>query len=333
MNQKNIFTRILCFYKRCILTKNQFVHWNNQRQFLLDKDWNIKLASPVHIPFSFVFMSDGTCMNNGIADKLKGLISLYSFCKKNKYKFKIYWNYPFNLCDYLLLNTADRNCQDIYSGAYPILLECHYKRQQISLEEEAKNHISLLNTIIKRGKVKEYHVWTNGCWGNEEFHALFHELFKFHPRIIDSYNSLKPSEDYITLNFRFRQLLGDFQDAAGGEILTNEEQEKLLSDCIYAIHKIRRKQQCSKVLVTTDSKTFMEEIKSIPFVFTVPGEILHTAISHPTYRCSYDKEFLDLYMMAKSIQIFQIHSAKMYYSDFPKVASYIGNIPFEIVEI
>lgn len=39
--------------------------------------------------------------SGGIADRLKGLISVYGWCKKHQIQFGIFWNEPFLFTDYL----------------------------------------------------------------------------------------------------------------------------------------------------------------------------------------------------------------------------------------
>ena len=42
--------------------------------------------------------------NPGLADKLRGILSIYSLCKEKHIDFKINWTYPFELTEYLLPN-------------------------------------------------------------------------------------------------------------------------------------------------------------------------------------------------------------------------------------
>lgn len=51
-----------------------------------------------------IIMVDNTIYNPGLADKLRGILSIYSLCKEKHIDFKINWTYPFELTEYLLPN-------------------------------------------------------------------------------------------------------------------------------------------------------------------------------------------------------------------------------------
>lgn len=49
-----------------------------------------------------VFIIDGKTPHGGLSDRLRGLFSIYYYCKQRGYTFKVAWNYPFKLEDYLM---------------------------------------------------------------------------------------------------------------------------------------------------------------------------------------------------------------------------------------
>lgn len=51
-----------------------------------------------------IIMVDNTIYNPGLADKLRGILSIYSLCKEKHIDFKINWTYPFELTEYMLPN-------------------------------------------------------------------------------------------------------------------------------------------------------------------------------------------------------------------------------------
>lgn len=48
-----------------------------------------------------VFIIDGKTPHGGLSDRLRGLFSVYYYCKLKGCHFKVAWNYPFRLQDYL----------------------------------------------------------------------------------------------------------------------------------------------------------------------------------------------------------------------------------------
>ena len=311
-------------------------HW--YRMMLVQKSLLSTTSYHCHKDFegkgTIVFFSDGRLMNTGLADKLRGIISLYQYAKYNKYPFRIYWNYPFELSDYLV--PADVNWQVIDisdisdENSYPIVIESYYKSLNLQQKQEANNQHLFFKYQLCFNKAKQYQVYTNAHWGINQYRTLFFELFKLHPRLESKLEKVMPYEEYVAMQFRFRQLLGDFVDSAGGEILGEEERAIYIKNSIEEIKLIYRKHNC-KILITTDSNCFLNEVKTLPFVLIVPGEISHSGIKSD-FVSHYDKEFLDLFMLSRSIKIYQMHKDKMYYSGFPEAASLIGNVPLEIIE-
>lgn len=51
-----------------------------------------------------IFMCDGRMPHGGLSDRLKGALSTYRMARVMGYKFRIHWDSPFNLTDYLVPN-------------------------------------------------------------------------------------------------------------------------------------------------------------------------------------------------------------------------------------
>lgn len=56
---------------------------------------------------TIIYMADGKMLHGGLSDRLCGIISTYDYCIKNGIGFKIHFNSPYNLTDYLLPNRYD----------------------------------------------------------------------------------------------------------------------------------------------------------------------------------------------------------------------------------
>ena len=54
-----------------------------------------------------VAMVDGKQYHGGMCDRFKGMVSLYAYCKQRGIEFRILYNYPFDLSEYLVPSSYD----------------------------------------------------------------------------------------------------------------------------------------------------------------------------------------------------------------------------------
>lgn len=59
-----------------------------------------------------VMMIDGRTMHGGLSDRLRGICSVYYWCKLHSIPFYIHFEYPFHLADYLLPASYDWTISD-----------------------------------------------------------------------------------------------------------------------------------------------------------------------------------------------------------------------------
>ena len=286
---------------------------------------------------TIIYMSDGKYSGGGLADKLKGIITLYKYAKSHSINFKINWTHPFNLLDYLEPNNYDWILADgdvVYDQrvSYPFCLQYHAKPEEEQLQ--CNYHQKKLDRFFaKKQNLNQYHIYTNATlFSKQEYHILFHELFKPVHRIeaaLDDCISELHGDEFVAVHFRFIELLGDFNDEWSDCTLPDFEKERYINDGISEIEKVFIENKHMKVLVSSDSKTFLERCRSLPYVYIIPGEISHTNIKGAI---TYDKEFLDLLMLSKAKKIYVFHRDKMWRSGFPLAASMIGNVPLVQIE-
>lgn len=274
-----------------------------------------------------IYSLDGRSYTCGFADRLRGIITVYAYAKANHIPFRIDHQIPFCLEDYYIPNKYDwsykkdeKSFNILYSG--PIVMMGHTKGYRLfSLNKKRQHHfyvnIGSLSLINKRYGV------------NYLFHELYNELLKpsfdFQRHIDQIVSDVK--EDYISVSFRFLQLMGDFQDCMG-EVLGKEEREVLLQcsiDALYKIHSFHL--DIPKVLVTSDSQTFIDAVKEIDFVYIIPGKIGHIGFTQG--KDIHIKTFLDFYMISKAKKAYMAYSNKMYKSHFAQTAALTTGIPYE----
>lgn len=272
-----------------------------------------------------IAMDDKYVSFGGLADRLRGIISLYAWCKQNDKEFKIYFVHPFSLSDYLVPNKYDwlvQNPQSVYHGI-PILIDTPSGSENVIGFQKSMfdKYLSLLG--------KQVNCYTNAdiIKDRKVFSLLFKELFK--PSVslqslIDKY-SLVLGKDYVSVSFRYGGALGDFKDSIKID-LNETERQRLIEACLAALEDIHK--LCHKrILVATDSPRFMEIVRQKEFVTVLPGEIVHSA--HSSSKASHMKTFLDFMMIANASKIYLVRGKYLYNSGFPKKASMINNTPFK----
>lgn len=295
----------------------------------------------LHIPPKknvVIFMANGFCNHAGLCDRLKGMTAIYGWCKEQHKDFRIFHQHPFSLEDYLQPNQYDWRIKSediIYNKKYVSVNLCmvnHLTEKYVKSGEIIVLQKRWLKKRISSNK-SQHHIYTNMYPDNDILFAqLFNELFKPTPRIesIISKHLKAIGGNYISISFRFMQLLGDFRDC-DGETLAKEEQQILIEKSIKAIENIKEKNpNIDNFLVTTDSINFIRSVKNMPNIYVVDGPIGHTNFDGSDEVVM--KTFLDFYMISNSQKVYLAKSRKMYNSDFSKRASMIHSRKFELVE-
>ena len=283
-----------------------------------------------------VCIYDGKIKNGGLADRLRGIISVYEVCKEQNIDFKLIFKSPFNLVDFLQPNKINWNigkehlnfntkfvnicCIDTFDGS----------------DYEARKQRRWFEKAFKKDYM-EFHVRTNAFFAyNGNFSSLFNELFKLSPRLQTSINKLKSElgNSYISTSFRFLNLLDDFNETCGRDYqLTPKEQEKLINGNIEQLQQLHNKYPGKRILVNSDSTTFLNRVKELDYVFAISGNITHIDGKNDNneYK-TYEKTFLDFFMIANAEKIYLLRTGGMYNSGYPYAASKIYNRPFEKIE-
>ncbi|SEG50344.1 hypothetical protein SAMN05421847_2534 [Halpernia humi] len=272
---------------------------------------------------------DGLMRSGGLTDRLKGICTLYMFAKKNNFKFKIYFIYPFNLEKYLVPNNYDWSIEED---------EIYYNLTKTAIYTWENEKFA--GDFFRLNKSKEQlHVSCNSGECFNHYSELFFELFKPSPflesKIEFHRQKLGGVGNYISMSFRFQNLLGEFEE--GKSTALNEEKRKfLIEKCLIAVNKIKLKHKdAKKILITSDSNIFREiATKTYAYIYTyiLPEEVGHIDFAD----AGKGKEltaFMDMFLIAGAEKAYQIRSAEMYNSDFPKMAAKINNVPYEMILI
>lgn len=267
----------------------------------------------------------------GLADRLKGIVSLYAYCKANNYKFKCDFNYPFYLHSFLQPNQYDwtlseKERSESIRNSRILILHGETSGRLLSAKPRKQLHV-YINRDYLDDINKKYH--RNFTWGE-----LFNELFKpaagLQTRL--DLHLQQTGASFIACQLRFMSLLGDFKEYDQTP-LAEQEQKRLIEQCTEAILEIRQ-QTTGKIMVVSDSLTFINHISTFEQIITFPEKTVHVDCAQDDDdQDVYMKPFIDFLLLSRAEKVYSIVAPGMYPSEFPLYASKINNLPFERIVV
>ncbi|MDR3193890.1 MAG: hypothetical protein LBT76_01185 [Tannerella sp.] len=289
-----------------------------------------------HTPSLVVFMVDGFMIHGGLGDRLKGIVSTYALCKVKSLPFRICFDSPFVLQDYLAPNRYDwipgADEGIVFSRKCARIVNVHN-------DPQAKALLGL-----RPSRSRQYHVYGNmdllerihGRWGIRfDWSDLFDELFKPSEALAEAIaaNRQRIGGAYVSMHFRFQQLLGDFTDPDCA-ILPAAERERLVETCAACVEETQRQTGC-RLLVISDSRRFLERMEGLANVHTLPGIVVHMDYVQTEENASvaHLKTFLDFFMLRCSEKVYTVAATGMHLSGFPLYAARSAGIPYEIIRL
>lgn len=285
---------------------------------------------------SVVFTCNGWIWHGGLADRLKGMVAVYDWCKRYGRQFKINFCEPFLLQDYLMPNKVEWLPQDVvFSEGFSAPKVCLMEPRTCNKKEIADHQDELFESWMDENLSdvsRQLHVYTNMERREVDFGARFNELFRPVPRLqklIDEHLA-NIGGKYISISFRFTTLLADFTDCTGTP-LSPEERADLIERSLEAINTISQQTPVhDRILVTADSETFLSRAKQMKNVYVVPGKVGHIDYDHGDDVNM--KTFLDFFLISMAEKVYLARSGKMYRSAFAKTAALVNDRPFEVFE-
>lgn len=271
-----------------------------------------------------------TTFCGGLSDRFRGITSVYQECKAQGLDFKIHFETP-ELIDYLepneynwYINPSDI-CYDT-KRAYPCTILTYHTLDD---KREPKVQLKILKWMLKK-HYEQIHVYTNMRSGDNEYGKLFHELFKPSKELQEQIDyhvlALGGEKQYQAMVFRFRQLLGDFKE--GGETLLEKEREKYIQRCLSIIKKQYESSHGKKMLITSDSSTFLKRASEFPYVYTIPGDVVHIGFTYNASKKTYMKSFVDYYVLSYAQSVTLVRDKKMYHSGFALRAAMLNDAKY-----
>ncbi|MCQ2107996.1 MAG: hypothetical protein MJZ05_04445 [Fibrobacter sp.] len=292
-------------------------------------------------PGLLICMCDGRLRSGGLGDRIHGILSLYAFCSDNKIPFKVNFCEPFQLKEYLAPNEVDWDidpnelCYDLH-GAKPFMMACSFKANGATQQQEANYMYRYLNSVVRKNAQKEYHAYTNMHYAcrPDMYSHLFHKLFKPTQPLLNAinYNKERIGSRYISVTLRFQNLLGDFNEGKY-PTLPIEQQNLLIEKVTKKIIEIHESKHLNeKILVTSDSRKFLDSIAHLKYVYTIPGNLVHMSYTPVHDFETHLKSFVDLMMLADAEKLYLLVTDNMFHSGFAESASLINNKPYEVIK-
>lgn len=282
-----------------------------------------------------IVMLDGRYYHGGLADRLRGLLSVYSICEKYNCSFYINWVYPFSLLDYLIPNEVNwsvKPSQISYNSNISLLCVVDTLSNIIAQDYLHKH---LLNKTIK-SKYQQKHIYSDAFIDKKKYPRLFKKLFKPSDLLkttLEKINS-EIGGKYISFSFRFLSLLGDFEDTEKKDPVSDEKKNEIMSKCKKELIKqISNVPSNYKIVLFSDSKTFLNFVKDVDCrIYIIPGEITHMDIKQKS-NDSHLKTFVDFFTIMNAYNVNLIRTNEMYKSGFPLLAAILGEKPFHDILI
>lgn len=294
----------------------------------INKFFNSNEKKNSNIFKGIVVMVDGLQLHGGFADRIRGICTIYWFCKTNNIPFGINYTSPFKLENYLLPNKVDWIVNDQMISKQKKYAKPIFLMEWMFPHKYHRLYLKLAYAFSN----KQLQVYTNSHFYYNHFSESFHELFKPAPQLHNAieYNKKQIGSKYIAMVFRFQQLLGDFKEGHF-KTLPSKEQTNLIEKCIA---KVAEYKNCNtKILVTSDSRRFLDTIANrLDYVYTIPGNIVHIDYTNNANYDTYLKSFIDFYLISEAEKIYLVVTNEMYQSGFPKTASKVNNRPYEIIK-
>lgn len=289
-----------------------------------------------------IVIINGKRIHGGLTDRFRHIMSIYYYCKQHNLEFKLSYTYPCPLEAILLPNKynwsiSESEISNSFWDTKEIEIFSAYKSKHIPKSQEIKYHLDILNkSINKKKKNFQYHIYGNCYFAENKFSTLFNELFLPSEKLKKKINTLLNNiRSYEAIVLRFQQLLGDFQEG-NYPILNDIQKNELINRIINKIESLKKEGYFTeeKILVTSDSLTFLKQVNTLPYVFIIPGENIHMDFIKKQYPIeTYMKSFVDLLMLSKAKKITCIKTNEMYNTGFPEFAANIGNIKYNLIQI
>lgn len=273
------------------------------------------------MPQTLIFYLDPSIGHPGLADRLKAIIGCYHIAQNNHMGFRIVFDFPFSLSDYLSPNEVDWRCrkEDVrFSIVNSRFFD--YEGEMVTLQSNMQyvciNYVGILPTPTSKLGNKLL---------NNDIPTLWNQLFKQNEYLRQAIESQGyEAKSYVAVHLRFINAFEHFEKSTRAA-LSPQQQHDLLQRCREGLIRIHAAHQREKILVFSDSAYFLSKIKDLPV-----ESLESTHISHIRYTNSSDstlKTFIDFFMISRAKAVYRVLAPEMYKTGYSELAAIIGEVP------
>ncbi|MCQ2308950.1 MAG: hypothetical protein MJZ78_03110 [Bacteroidales bacterium] len=319
---------IRCFLRTVIASKRHF-----------PQNKNLKLHTNACGKANIVFVRNSL---GGITDWFKGMVSLFDFCDRNNYNFRIYAKDKFDFNRFFVPNSYNWQMSDSeYENAENGLGAIHLWLSESGVKgsDTWGEQQYVLNKICRTNKVSNIFIHSVAPYGLPTFGKRFKELFKMTPYLNSVVEPMqKKLTPYMAVAFRFVNLLGDSDESVAGiDAIDKEVQINLINDCLNELKGLIEENASLSVLITTDSFRFLSYLDHDPVlkgkVNYLVGDKIHHHIgfSNEVTDAGITKSYAEFMLISTAEKVYQIQIGSMYESKFPKWAASINGRQYCVI--
>lgn len=258
----------------------------------------------------------------GFVDRMKAIVGAYYLAVQNQREFRLVFNVPFPIQEYLQPCEVDWRPDGDISYALGDTKLMVYRPQEglIQLETSVKQyHIYFYEglNVLKYCDIKDW---------KKTWNVLYHKLFKPTELLQRLCREAVPKKPYIAVHLRFVNLLEKFEEGFDRNI-SDEAKHELVERCLRTLIIIREREK-DNIVVFSDSKIFLDFIVRQGFMCLDSRKVGH--VSFQTEREVYEKTLVDFYAISGAEKVYAIRGGNLYNSAFPEYAAIVGDKPFII---
>ncbi|MED9996718.1 MAG: hypothetical protein UFP03_07995 [Paludibacteraceae bacterium] len=266
------------------------------------------------------------------------MVSLFDYCVEKNIEFRIYKKKPFDFSEYFISSHynwsfSDSDYENICeSESIHIWLDNsrNYTGKQWFYQQKTLNVLAGSNLF----KYIIIHYSSPYQLNPKSFKLLFKPSAQL-KKVLD-YHKNKINGDFISVSFRFVNLLSDSNEiVVGYNPLNYAEQSKLIDKNIEILNNIEHKYSDKKILITSDSYKFINTIEKLnnnKYYFIKADKIhQHIAFSDHVSKIGITKSYVEFLLISSASAAYQIQIPPMYESKFPKWAAALNNVPYYLI--
>lgn len=268
----------------------------------------------------------------GLADRLKAMVTGYIIAAENNRPYYIYHDHGFDIQDYLVPNSVNWwiEHKDISLGLNTVA-RLWYTDKMVHLDESVKEYHSLCGGDITAqlfGELKDKY----------DFSCVFHQLFTPSARLQQLIDQTCAEYDlqedsFVAVHIRFLDFFENVEqptDTVYTKHASVEEQREMIGSIHQTIEKILARHAGKRVLLFSDSKTFLDAPHP-GNVIVLPGKVGHI-YAHAGEDDVTAKAFLDMFIISRAVHVYSIIGPDTHASGYSYMGARIGGKPFTRVE-